>query len=144
MSNWQELFDDMKEEKEAKYAPIEKGNYTAFVYEAKLVETKEPPSVSIQWRIVDEGKFKNRTIFTNYSMNEKGIPALKETLRKLDAETSSAKLAETLGILTGREAMVSVTPQPKGDKTYYSVYVREHLTKDKVKEVYGENSDMRF
>lgn len=132
--SWENLFDEtdaqVKETKE--YGVIKEGKYTGFFYEAKLNETKTPAQVSIKWRIVDaDSEFKNRHVFANYTMNEKGIPFLKSDLYTLGVEQVTSKnLIKSLASLTGKEAEIYIKPKPVGDKVFYSVFVNELLTKN--------------
>lgn len=142
--SWENLFDEtdahVKEAKE--FGVIAEGEYTGFVLGAKLDETRMPPQVSIQWRLVDDGAFKNRHVFANYTMNDKGIPFLKSDMLLMDIPNVTAKtLVNDLSKLIGRSAKVYVKPKPKGDKIFYSVFINEHLTKDAAAKAYPQTVD---
>lgn len=134
MQDWEKIFDTVAaaETKQSTYATITEGTYTGFIDGAKIIETRTPPQATITWKIVSEGpsEFANRLVFANYSLNEKGIPFLKSDLRKLGKEVTLATLRSTLQSLIGLEAEIYVKPKVVGEKTFYSVYVNDLLTKD--------------
>lgn len=133
MQDWEKIFDTVAEaeKKEATYETITEGVYMGFIDGAKIIETRTPAQVTITWKIVSEGpsKFANRLVFANYSLNEKGIPFLKADLRKLGRLTRLATLRSDLEGLIGIEANIYVKPKVVGEKTFYSVYVNDLITK---------------
>lgn len=129
MQNWESIFDtvEAREKEEAKFEPIEEGTYAGFIDGAKLNETREPAQVSITWKLVGDKphKFANRKVFANYTLNDKGIPFLKQDLKLLGKTATIATLRDDLESLTGTEAEIFVKPKFVGDKVYYSVYINK-------------------
>ncbi len=135
--SWEKLFDTLaaREKQEQDFAEITEGKYNAFVYEVKFNETKTPPQIGVQWRIVTEGPFQNRHVFSNYSLSEKGIPFLKADLSMMDVDVAAKTLGTDIQGLVGREAKVYIKPRQVDDKTFYSVFINEHVTKDAAQKV---------
>lgn len=136
--SWERMFDDTEaaEKKEQEFKPIDKGTYRAIIDNAKLDETKTPARLSINWKLISQGPFANRHVFSNYTMNEKGIPFLKSDLRTLGfPEVTSKSLSKILADLERVEAMIFVKPNPKDDKMFYNVYINEVLDSDQIKKL---------
>lgn len=128
--NWETMFDNTTARESEDFGPIAQGEYRGFFYMGKLDESKDVPRVSIQWRIVTKGEFQNRHVFSNYQLNEQGIPFLKEDLKTLGIPNVTAKtLTTSLESLNGTEATIFIKPKKVGDKLFYGVYVREKLGK---------------
>lgn len=144
--SWEHLFDTIEEKETNQLGPIPMGEYRGLIYEAKIIETKTPAYVSIQWRIVDEhSQYKNRTIFSNYQLTERGIPFLKQDLKVLDLPISSGKnLASDIQMLTGREAKIFIKPREYNGKTYYNCYIREHLTATHDNKTFDSQEEIPF
>ena len=64
-------------------------------------------------------------MFANYTLNDKGIPFLKQDLKLLGKTATIATLRDDLESLTGTEAEIFVKPKFVGDKVYYSVYINK-------------------
>ena len=110
--SWETVFDSVEARETKEFGPLPQGEYKAFFYEAKIDETRDIPKVNITWRLVEQGEYKNRHVFSNYSLNEQGIPFLKADLRKLGIESvTAATLSESLQSLVGTEALVFIKPK---------------------------------
>lgn len=132
--SWEAIFDseDKKETKE--YTVVKPGNYSAFIEEAKILETKDPVEISLRWKITEAGEFKNRVLFGNYKVTPERKWALKRDLELLGLVCEAAQLPNELQTLVGKEAGVTVTTREWQGKTFNNIVPKALAMKPSVQQ----------
>lgn len=129
MSDFQQLWDSAEgldfDAKPQEFRPFVKGKYTAKIDDAMLDLTSTPNRVTFKFKVT-EGEYANRVLWRNISLDERGIPYLKQDLQKLHVETTPQKeedLGDILSQLTDKEISIFVKPNIVNDKQYDNVYI---------------------
>ena len=119
--SWNELWSGG----EAAVAEIPTGVYTAILDDAGALETKEPASIMLKYKIVD-GEFANRTLTHFHRWTDQSKEFIVKDLMRAQAKQCEDKLdavVESFQGVIGKPLAVYVKPREYNGKTYYNVYV---------------------
>lgn len=111
------------------FEQITEGIYGAVIEDASLDMTEDPAKVQFVYKITHSknGKFKNRKIWSNFSMADDRRKWLKIALSKMKFDTNKIKSVEAVGEimpeLLGKQVELFVKNNQKGDKVYTNAYI---------------------
>lgn len=131
-----ELFNkpDTTPQANREFKPIPTDRYDVVVKDAQVDLTGSTPRVHLNYRIVQDGEFMNRVLFSSFLLTDTGAQLLKKSLRKLGVDATKlgtlAALSDALGGVIGKPCTVfaKVREYQKKDGTMgaaHNVYVNQ-------------------
>lgn len=123
------MFSDAEEPEKKEFEPLPEGVYHAEIKEAVFEQTSNPPQVKWTFVITDDD-YKNRRVWLNHRLNEKGMPFFKADISKLHMELKSFKdLPEALEYMIGLRVEIYCKNSEYNGKIYTNAYINELLQK---------------
>lgn len=113
---------------------IPNGEYEAIIDNTSLDISKTPARLSLTYKIVT-GEFKNRKVWSNYTMQGRGLGFLKKDMKTLGLDYSGVSKEEDVAKLmfsqVGRGVEIFIKQSEYNGKTYNNAYLNsaERLVK---------------